>query len=75
MSFEFDLPDWELEEFIPDDFFDGIEDSVYIKREIMNFHPVFAIYDSTGQRLAQAPTREAAVALAQREDRIPCLVN
>ena len=75
MSSSFDIPDWDLEEFVPDEFFGEDEDIVYVKREIMNFRPVFVVYDSRGQPLAHAPTREAAVTLAERADLIPHPVN
>ena len=75
MSTKFDMPDWDLEEFVPDEFFGEVEEAVYIKKEIMNFRPVFVVYDSAGQRLAQAPTREAAITLAERAELTPYPVN
>jgi len=75
MSSSFDIPDWDLEEFVPDEFLGEAEDTVYIKREIMNFRPVFVVYDSQGQPLAHATTREAAIALAERADLTPHPVN
>ena len=75
MSVNFDLPNWDLEEFFSDELFGENEDAVYIKREIMNFRPIFVVYDSLGQRLAQASTREAAITLAERADLTPYPVN
>ena len=75
MSHKHLFPDWDLEAYMPDDFLSDGEDVAYIKREVMNFRPIYAIYDADGQRLAEANTREGAVAMAERADLIPYHVN
>lgn len=67
MSAIFDDTDWDLADYVPDALdFDSPADA-YIKREVMNFRPVWVLYDGNGERIAQTFTREAAVAMAFRE--------
>ena len=48
---------------------DGITvDEAYIKREIKNFRPVYSVYDSQGELLAYATTRQEALRFARRND-------
>ncbi|MDY6407467.1 MAG: hypothetical protein SPL08_02025 [Pseudomonadota bacterium] len=68
---EIDLSDW-------DDLFWDIENNdfpmgerAYIKREVVNFRPIYSIYDSEGQLLAQASSRYKAFLMARRNDLTP----
>ncbi|MBQ7413794.1 MAG: hypothetical protein IJV07_05980 [Alphaproteobacteria bacterium] len=70
MSDELKLSDIDFEDFVPD-LTDSDADVAYIKREIVNFQPIYAIYDGTGQRLGQAPTRLSALLFIERNDLIP----
>ena len=66
---------FDLGDFLPDDLMADDTDAVYIKREVVNFRPVFSLYDGTGEKIAQFPNRESAVALAHHEGFIPHAVN
>lgn len=50
-------------------------ETAYIKREISNFRPIFVLYDGLGQRIASAPTRQAAMMMAERAELTLCDVN
>ena len=63
----------DLDNMIPDilDSADGITvDEAYIKREVKNFRPVYSVYDSQGELLAYATTRQEALRFARRNDLI-----
>ena len=74
MSHISDTFDWDLADFLPEDLLDDA-DVVYIKREVVNFQPVFSLYDGEGEKIAQFPSRESAIALAYREGFMPQSVN
>ena len=71
MTDELDLSEFDLEDIVPD-YGSGVEDSIaYVKRESINFRPVYALYDSNGDRLGQATTRQEAFILAEQNDLTP----
>ena len=49
----------------------GLGEGAYIKREVMNFRPIYSVYDLEGQLLAQAATRNEALLLIRRNDLTP----
>lgn len=51
------------------------EDVAYVKREIKNLRPVYGIYDTEGNNIGYAPTREAALAMIHRAELIAQDVN
>lgn len=70
MSDDLKLLDIDLDEFVPD-LTDSDADVAYIKREVVNFQSVYAVYDGTGRRLGEAPTRLSALLFIERNDLIP----
>ena len=51
------------------------DETAYIKQEVFNFRPIFVVYDGLGQRLASAPTKQAAMMIAERADLVLRAVN
>ena len=49
----------------------GLGEGAYIKREVVNFRPVYSVYDLEGQLLAHAVTRNEALLLIRRNDLVP----
>ena len=66
---------FDLADFLPEDLLGGDTDVVYIKREVVNFRPVFSLYDGEGEKIAQFSSRESAIAVAHREGFMPQSVN
>lgn len=42
--------------------------AAYIKQEVMNFRPVWAMYDAQGRRIGYAASREMAMALLHQNE-------
>ena len=68
---DFDLLDWDdfSEDMLSGD--EDIEEGAYIKREVHHFRPIYRVYDSDGELLAEAPSRHAAFLLIRRNDLTP----
>ena len=47
------------------------DEGAYIKREVIHFRPVYSIYSSSGELLAQAATRHKAFLMVRRNDLTP----
>ena len=64
---------------LSDVLFDSMEtesdDVAYVKREIKNLRPIYGIYDTEGNNIGYAPTREAALAMIHRAELIAQDVN
>jgi len=49
----------------------GLGEGAYVKRETLNFRPIYNVYDAEGQLLAQATTRQQALLMIRRNDLMP----
>ena len=47
------------------------DDVAYIKREVMNFQPIYTVYDASGEQLEQTTTRQEAILWAEQNDLMP----
>ncbi|MBR6412814.1 MAG: hypothetical protein IKS41_06630 [Alphaproteobacteria bacterium] len=50
---------------------DDIGEGAYIKREVVHFRPVYRVYDTEGQLLAEASSRYEAFLMIRRNDLTP----
>ena len=49
----------------------GLGEGAYVKREVLNFRPIYNVYDTEGQLLAQASSRHQALLMIRRNDLTP----
>ena len=71
MMDDFDLSEWDD---FDGDMFAGNEDmgeGAYVKREMLNFRPIYSIYDLDGQLLGRVNTRHEAYLMIRRNDLVP----
>ncbi len=53
----------------------GLDDIAYIKRDIVNDEPVWAIYGAEGSRMGYAAERDVALAIIAQNDMTPMSVH